>query len=82
MEQSMIQYLIWSNEHRAWWGPGECGYVPRVSQAGRYSREAALRICANALGTALHMGMPAELPVRSEDVADFIRGMLVPECLT
>ena len=30
-------YLVWSNEHNAWWGPGETGYVRRVAEAGRYT---------------------------------------------
>lgn len=42
-------YLIWSNEHRAWWGPGRRGYVKRIADAGRYSESAALEICTNAL---------------------------------
>lgn len=70
-------YLIWSNEHRAWWGPGECGYVPQLSKAGRYTRERAIDICRNALGTAGHLGQLgqlAEIPVRLEDVKEFLTG--------
>jgi hypothetical protein len=65
-------YLIWSIEHDGWWGPGESGYVKRVSEAGRYSRDRALAICANAWGTAAHIGTLAELPVRLDDVAAFL----------
>jgi ribosomal protein S27AE len=71
-------YLVWSNEHRRWWGPGQCGYFDRVSQAGRYSREQALAICRQALGTAGHMGIFAELPVLLRDVEDFVRGQMIP----
>ena len=71
-------YLVWSNEHRRWWGPGERGYVQRVGEAGRYSRDRALAICRNALGTAGHMGIFAELPVRLRDVEDFVRGQMIP----
>ena len=42
------QYLIWSNEHRAWWGPNSRGYTPSVHKAGRYDRDFALNICRNA----------------------------------
>jgi hypothetical protein len=70
-------YLIWSNEHRRWWGPGERGYVGRVSEAGRYKRDHALAICQRALGTAGHMGIFAELPVRLRDVEDFTRGQMI-----
>ena len=62
-------YLIWSNEHRAWWGPGRAGYVKRVAEAGRYSREEALDICTDAMpGTSRLIGMLPELPVRRADV--------------
>jgi hypothetical protein len=65
----MSQYLIWANEHRAWWGPGRCGYVRRVEQAGRYSHQQALDICTRAIpGTSLDIGMLPELPVKEEDV--------------
>jgi hypothetical protein len=71
-------YLIWSNEHRRWWGPGERGYVFAVSKAGRYRRDHAIQICRNALGTAGHLGLLAELPVRLRDVQDFLDGQLIP----
>ena len=38
-------YLIWSNEHNAWWGPDRCGYRQSIEQAGRYSLPEALRCC-------------------------------------
>ena len=74
-------YLIWSNEHRAWWAPEECGYVHRVSQAGRYGRGHALAICQRALGTAGHLKMLAEIQIRVEDVKEFLEGAFVPEGL-
>jgi hypothetical protein len=44
------------------------GYVARVSQAGRYSREVALTIAGGAMmGTAERLGMLPELPVRESD---------------
>lgn len=61
--------LIWSHEHGAWWGPGECGYVRSVSHAGRYSHYDALRICAQALpGTSRALRTFPEVPVREEDI--------------
>lgn len=30
------QYVIWSFEHRQWWGPHHCGYTPHLFAAGRY----------------------------------------------
>jgi hypothetical protein len=37
-------FLIWSNEHGAWWGPNGCGYTKRREEAGRYVLFEALRI--------------------------------------
>lgn len=39
------EWLIWSNEHRAWWGPNNCGYPKDVSNAGRYTFAEAREIC-------------------------------------
>ena len=37
-------YVIWSFEHDAWWGPGRCGYVLELAAAGRYTKDEALAI--------------------------------------
>ena len=42
------QYVIWSNQQRAWWGPGEAGYTRYVEEAGRYTETDARRIVAQA----------------------------------
>lgn len=39
------EWLIWSNEHRAWWGPARCGYPDDVDVAGRYTLAEARAIC-------------------------------------
>lgn len=66
-------YLIFSVEHTAWWGPGGCGYPRRLSEAGRYTRDQALRICTDAMpGTAARLGALPELPVREDDVQEMI----------
>lgn len=39
----MIRYLIWSNQHGAWWAPGARGYTLDIDQAGRFARHQALR---------------------------------------
>jgi hypothetical protein len=39
------EWLIWSNEHRAWWGPERCGYPLHSPQAGRYTLAEARDIC-------------------------------------
>jgi hypothetical protein len=38
-------YLIWSNEHRAWWGPDSLGYTTVLEKAGRYTKAEADHIC-------------------------------------
>lgn len=66
-------YLIFSVEHTAWWGPGGCLYLKRLSEAGRYTRDQALRICTDAMpGTAARLGALPELPVREDDVQEMI----------
>ena len=37
-------WLVWSNEHGAWWGPNQCHYYTDISAAGRYTLEEAIRI--------------------------------------
>ena len=31
------QYLIWSEHHKAWWGPNRSGYRNHIADAGRYT---------------------------------------------
>lgn len=42
------QFLVWSNEHNAWWGPNRMGYTTERIFAGKYSEEEANQICVNA----------------------------------
>lgn len=64
-----LDYLIWSHEHGAWWGPGGRGYVRSMSKAGRYSQAEAISRCVKAMpGTSAWMGAMPELPVRLVDV--------------
>lgn len=67
----MPKFLIWSNEHGAWWGPDRCGYVRSLGKAGRYSESEALGICANAIpGTSRILGLLPELPVAESHVVE------------
>lgn len=43
-----MMYLIWSNEHRAWWRGNRHGYTTRTDRAGQFSFEEARTICENA----------------------------------
>lgn len=72
-------YLVWSNEHKAWWGPAYHGYVEGLRKAGRYTRSQALAICRDAIPTAMHVGIISEIPVRLVDVVDFLRGQICAE---
>lgn len=38
------QYVIWSNEHQAWWRPRSIGYTRWLEDAGRYSESQAKEI--------------------------------------
>jgi hypothetical protein len=41
-------WVIWSEEHGAWWGPGERGYMRSLRDAGRYPEAVARKIVAKA----------------------------------
>lgn len=56
-------YLIWSNEHRSWWGPGFSGYVQVISRAGRYRLTEATVICTNANASLAPTAEPNEVMV-------------------
>lgn len=66
----MDEYLIWSNEHRAWWRPNSCGYTVHVRAAGRYSRKEAVEISSRAHDGWTEGEPPPEIPVRLEDVME------------
>ena len=62
------QYLVWSNEHNAWWHPKSAGYTKSHAAAGRYSRAEAVQICALARDGWDSRPIPSEIPVRAADV--------------
>ena len=39
------RFLIWSNEHQAYWRPNRAGYTERASDAGLYPQNEAIEIC-------------------------------------
>jgi len=59
----MEEYVIWSNEHRLWWGPDWSGYRSKLIDAGRYSRQDAIKICTNARGGREYNSNPSEVPL-------------------
>lgn len=42
------EWIIWSIEHQAWWGPNGMGYLAMRADAGRYTFEEACRIVTGA----------------------------------
>ena len=79
--ENMDKYYIWSNEHRAWWGPDRCGYSSGLLGAGVYTRGVAIMICRDAIPSAAHCGVIAEIPVRCKDVEEFLVNQLMPACI-
>ena len=71
MSDEPPRYLVFSVEHQRWWRPGACGYTAKLSEAGRYTRESALRICASAIPGAAHINALCEVPVLETDAVDF-----------
>ena len=43
-----MNYLIWSIKHGMWWRPDETGYTLLVGEAGRYGKDEAEEILAQA----------------------------------
>ena len=37
-------WVVWSEEHGAWWAPGRAGYVTSLARAGRYPKKEARQI--------------------------------------
>lgn len=73
------RYLIWSNEHRAWWRPNRCGYTIYLEAAGRYPRDEAVAICRDARGGWSPCDPPPEMPIAEQDAADVARIALSPQ---
>ena len=44
----MSAWIVWSEEHGAFWGPGRSGYVTSLVRAGRYTEAEARLIEVNA----------------------------------
>lgn len=68
-ESPDARWLIWSHEHGAWWRPHSRGYTTAVAEAGRYTEEAARKICADTV-YGWRDGQPTEVmvPASSPDL--------------
>lgn len=58
-------WLVWSNEHEAWWGPNRCGYTQKMNDAGRYTFAEAVQICSV---RSIRMCVPDEVCVPSPEL--------------
>ena len=63
-------YLIWSNDAMAWWKPNNAGYTGSTADAGRYSREDALKTCCHGRDGWNPNRVTPEIPVRESDVLE------------
>lgn len=54
------EWIIWSNEHSAFWKANRHGYTRLIADAGRYSKEEAEAICRDANPRAWG-GLPPEI---------------------
>ncbi len=60
-------WLVWSNEHEAWWRPNSSGYTVHVDNAGRYTHEEAMKIQTEASYRGnCTAGVPPEIAVLSQ----------------
>lgn len=57
------QWMIWSWEHMAWWGPDSWGYTTEKAKAGLYTRSDAQRIVDRANITVTPGTTPNEIMV-------------------
>lgn len=62
------EYLVWSNEHNAWWRAKSAGYCTDVVCAGIYTRAEALSISHKCRDRWLPGDSPTELPVPLADL--------------
>lgn len=70
-ELAEAPYLIWSNEHQAWWGVAHRGYTRIIDSAGRYSRAEALSIAGTRDGGwHVRKSNPDEIAMPEQDAID------------
>ena len=64
---ALADWLVYSNEHSAYWRPDEKGYTTDVAQAGRYTKEHADEICQAAIPGRIGRGKPPEVAIHVDD---------------
>jgi hypothetical protein len=73
-----VRYVIWSNQHKAWWRPKSAGYARDVRGAGVYSRTEALDICQTARDGWGVGHPPDEVPVLVSDLPEWAQAAFAP----
>jgi hypothetical protein len=75
-QETVTDYLVWSNEHRAWWRANSQGYSTLIAGAGLYTRAEAVAIAAGSRD-GWHMDRrPDEIAVAIADIPEHIRAAL------
>lgn len=70
-DEEVPLYLVWSNEHAAWWGPDHRGYTRHIDRAGRYERSEALKIAGTRDGGwHVRKGNPDEIAIPEGDAVE------------
>lgn len=64
-----MEWMIWSNEHGAWWRPNKWGYTNVFSEAGKYSEKEMKEILEQANQVEYGGGNPPEVGVLVADWA-------------
>jgi hypothetical protein len=75
-EITEARYLVWSNEHHAWWRANSAGYARSILEAGVYSRDEALAIARTARDGWDVNRAPDEIAVALADIPAEIRAAL------
>lgn len=70
-------WVVWSNEHMAWWRPNRCGYCADIRGAGIYT-EAEAKACEPLRGEPAPNGKPAEVAISLADALRFDTEFGVP----
>ena len=68
-------YLVWSNEHRAWWAPDQRGYTRIIERAGRYQRDVAFEIAGKRGGGWQVDANPYEIAIPEADAIAQFKGL-------
>lgn len=70
-------YLVWSNQHRAWWRPEAAGYSVSIEGAGLYTRAEAIEIAATSRDGWSMGRVPDEIAVSLADIPEHIRAAVL-----